>query len=296
MEITDTTGIEFASDGRFSFTSYSLMPATFDTTMAIVRPNVGIGTSNPQQKLTIAGYKGDNYIQVQGRGAYSGYSGIALTEDNNYGYIMRNSGSTDKLTIDRTNDMVNFFNSMTFDRSGNVGIGTTSPDEPLTIQGAGSVNELVSFKDNTGATKWNINLAGGLNIAETNVACRLTINPGGNVGIGTMNPGNYKLAVEGTIGAREIQVKTGSWSDFVFADDYKLKSLDEIEKYINAHKHLPDVPAEATVKKDGINVAQMDALLLQKIEELTLHLIEQDKRVKAIERENEQLKEKLDQR
>ncbi len=128
----------------------------------------------------------------------------------------------------------------------------------------------------------------------------MRIESGGHVGIGTVDPGSYKLAVEGTIGARAVEVKAGPWADFVFDKNYKLRPLKEVESFITAHQHLPDVPSEKEIKEKGINVANMDATLLQKIEELTLYAIEQnkrmeeqDKRMKAIEKENALLKEKL---
>ena len=106
----------------------------------------------------------------------------------------------------------------------------------------------------------------------------------GNVGIGTINPGNYKLAVEGKIGAREVDVKTGSWADFVFAKNYVLPALSDVERHIQVNKHLPGIPSEADVKKNGYSLGEMDAKLLQKIEELTLYVIEQQKRIERLER------------
>jgi hypothetical protein len=115
----------------------------------------------------------------------------------------------------------------------------------------------------------------------------------GNVGIGTTNTANYKLAVEGTIGAREVTVNTDTWSDFVFQDDYKLQSLSEVESFIKDNKHLPDIPSEAEVKENGVSLGEMDAKLLQKIEELTLYVIEINKRTKKLESENKELRNKL---
>jgi hypothetical protein len=101
----------------------------------------------------------------------------------------------------------------------------------------------------------------------------------GHVGIGTTSPGSYQLAVEGTIGARKVQVKIGSWADFVFKPDYQLPPLNELESYINTNQHLPGVPSEAEVQKDGIDVADMNKRILQKVEELTLYIIRLKKEI-----------------
>jgi hypothetical protein len=98
---------------------------------------------------------------------------------------------------------------------------------------------------------------------------------GGNVGIGTNNPGSFKLAVEGKIGAREINVTTTTpWPDYVFEKDYNLPTLAEVESYINQNKHLPEVPAAKEMEKNGVNLGEMNMLLLKKVEELTLYVIE----------------------
>jgi len=115
---------------------------------------------------------------------------------------------------------------------------------------------------------------------------------GGNVGIGTSTTGSHKLAVEGSIGAREIKVEASGWSDFVFDKEYHLKPLEEIEVYITKNNHLPEIPSEKEVKKNGINLGEMDAKLLQKIEELTLYLIEQNKKIKNLQKEIASLKNK----
>lgn len=107
---------------------------------------------------------------------------------------------------------------------------------------------------------------------------------GGNLGIGTRATGTSKLAVEGTIAARRIKVtQSGTWPDFVFDAGYKLPSLQDVEAYIKANKHLPEVPSAAEVAKDGLDVGEMNKILLQKIEELTLHVIEGEKRNRALE-------------
>lgn len=103
----------------------------------------------------------------------------------------------------------------------------------------------------------------------------------GNVGIGTTSTGIHKLAVEGSIGARRVKVAQSGWADFVFRQDYLLPSLQQVEKYITHNGHLPDIPAAAEVEKDGLDLGEMNKKLLQKIEELTLYLIDQQKQLKS---------------
>jgi hypothetical protein len=117
---------------------------------------------------------------------------------------------------------------------------------------------------------------------------KLRIRGDGNVGIGTTNP-THKLAVNGTIRATEIIVDTG-WADYVFADDYRLAPLAEVEEHIRAKKHLPGVPSAAEVAANGVSMGEMQATLLAKVEELTLHLIAQQKEITALRAEVTALK------
>jgi len=101
---------------------------------------------------------------------------------------------------------------------------------------------------------------------------------GGPVAIGTNYVGTSKLAVEGTISTRKIKVTQGTWADNVFNKSYELPSLAVLEKYIEDNHHLPDVPTEAEVKANGQDLGEMNKILLQKVEELTLYLIELEKK------------------
>jgi hypothetical protein len=116
----------------------------------------------------------------------------------------------------------------------------------------------------------------------------------GKVGIGTTTTGTFKLAVEGKIGAREVVVtQTSPWPDFVFKKDFKLKPLDEVEKHIRTHKRLESMPTETEVMDNGIPVGEMQAKLLQKIEELTLYMIDQNKKIEKLARANDELRREL---
>ncbi|MDO5665850.1 MAG: hypothetical protein Q4G63_11430 [Bacteroidia bacterium] len=96
--------------------------------------------------------------------------------------------------------------------------------------------------------------------------------------------------MDGLLRAKEIKVETG-WADFVFDKDYKLPSLAEVEKHIQEKGHLQGIPTETEVKENGVNLGEMNVKLLQKVEELTLYLISQEKDINMLKEENKTLKE-----
>ncbi|MFW0735916.1 hypothetical protein [Flavobacterium sp. T12S277] len=114
----------------------------------------------------------------------------------------------------------------------------------------------------------------------------------GNVGIGEVNPKN-KLDVNGTIHSKEVKVDMLGWSDFVFKKEYALPTLAEVEKHIKEKGHLENIPNEEEVLKNGINLGEMNAKLLQKIEELTLYMIEMKKENDQMKTDNLEMKKRL---
>lgn len=108
----------------------------------------------------------------------------------------------------------------------------------------------------------------------------LFVSSGRNVGIGTTSP-DHKLDVNGTIRAKEVIVES-DWSDFVFEPDYRLRPLSEVESHIAERGHLPDVRSASEIAADGLSVGEAQRVMMQKIEELTLYMIEKDKQIEAL--------------
>ena len=149
------------------------------------------------------------------------------------------------------------------------------------------------FHDPSGTERWGgIGLYGGgtslhsfyiaYGTSPWNSGQGIYVRNTGNVGIGITDPGTWKLAVNGNIRAKEIKVETG-WADYVFEKDYPLPSLEEVERHILEKGHLINIPSAEEVEANGIEVGEMNRLLLEKIEELTLYIINQDKRIKKLE-------------
>jgi hypothetical protein len=196
--------------------------------------------------------------------------------------------------------------------TGNVGIGTTTPEGKLDVYGGAFINgganlnikastaastdpgDLVFLaNNNTEYARAYVQVGGSalhFSVGAT-PSPKLTINSAGNVGIGTTAPGSNKLAVEGTIGARKVKVTQGTWADFVFHPDYQLPALQEVEKYIKTNQHLPEIPSAAEVQKEGLDLGEMNKKLLQKVEELTLYLIGMEKKMQQMQAEIKDLKD-----
>jgi hypothetical protein len=126
-------------------------------------------------------------------------------------------------------------------------------------------------------------------------ATPLFIKNTGNVGIGTTTP-DAKLAVNGTIHSKEVKADLTGWPDYVFKPKYSLPSLTEINSYIDKNQHLPEMPLEADVKQNGINLGEMNKLLTKKVEELTLYAISQQNKIDLLEQQRQRGKQQEDAR
>ena len=200
------------------------------------------------------------------------------------------------------NDVVNT-------NTGNVGIGTTTPGSMLQVGDfGGAVDRYITvatqggntqrsgirlrhFNENNGYTIESDERGAtlGLNIldheASASGASVLFISKGtGNVGIGTTTP-QSKLAVNGKITSKEVDVTVAGFPDYVFRDGYELMPLQELKRYIDEHGRLPKMPSEAEVVTNGLSLGAMNVLLVEKVEELTLQMIASEEQMAAMRAE-----------
>jgi hypothetical protein len=274
-QIITTTGIEInhpSMAGNTDYTGIYREDTQVDRTVLKIRmgdevtSDFHIGYTAWQTGLWNSTFSLDGY----GNGYFQGSIGIGITNPQAK-FVLRQTTASQGLIVGNC------------DASGNQShLGFTTADQPKI--GLASESYLNYYNDG----KWNIN-SGNTNgttlpIAfSTNDVSRLFIKADGNVGIGTTNP-NQKLTVNGTIYGKEVKVDLNvPGPDYVFEENYDLPSLTETEAYIKAHKHLPEVPSAKEMEANGINLSEMNMLLLRKIEELTLHLIEQKKLVEKFQ-------------
>jgi hypothetical protein len=179
---------------------------------------------------------------------------------------------------------------MTLLQNGNLGVGGISPADKLEVTtsdasyGIIHTNGIVKVGTYVGSnggwlgTKTNHPLY----LFSNNSNAIMTIATNGNVGIGTINPA-YKLSVSGTIQTKEVRVETG-WADFVFDKGYQLKPLPEVEEFIHANKHLENIPSAKEIQDNGLAVGEVQTKMMQKIEELTLYVIELQKQITELKK------------
>ncbi|MEZ5199456.1 MAG: hypothetical protein R2764_24660 [Bacteroidales bacterium] len=276
VRVSANYGIEFKTESNYIFNSQNA--------------RVGIGTNSPSEKLEVNG-------TVKAT-AFSG-DGSGLTNVPGSNYWVLNG-----------NDMYNSNN-------GNIGIGKTDPNTTLDVTGdvkltgmlavgnmpypsyklhvKGNSDDWAAVIENTYMTGNGLKIKGAhstypnkpiLQLTDQSNNVKFIVTTGGKVGIGVSGipsealdvNGNANINGEIVCGGIEVTDIT-EWKDYVFEPDYDLPGLSEVEAFIIEHKHLPGIPSGKEVMGNGINLAEMNALLLQKIEELTLYVIRQEKEI-----------------
>ncbi|MEA4841143.1 MAG: hypothetical protein VB110_09085 [Bacteroidales bacterium] len=300
-------------------------------TLITAYDNRTVSTIIPSGKARIV-FSGNNEGGGGYINGFTGFS-INYSADNSFS-ISENSYVTGNSYVhgSSTVDGISMFNGNAFFSgrgifNGYVGIGTSTPSEKLEIRGAirgSSTGGALKVRTNYGyvelgpqeATSSNFKTdlskflfnkpvyfqTGALSSysttdlsLQTNGTTRMTVaNSSGNVGINTTNP-QYQLDVKGTIRATEVLVQSvDSFPDFVFKENYLLPKLTEVNNYIQTNGHLPNIPSAAEVKGKGINLVDMQVKLLQKIEELTLYTIDQNKKIEKQNEVIQTLQEKIE--
>jgi len=278
--------------------------------------NVGIGATDPQVKLDVfknATSNGNDLIaNFKREEAATGGSGIVRIGNHNTVDLEINSGYSgvghrfgtyaDFNIVNNQpggvygaiNFVTNGTTRMAISANGNIGIGTMTPAGKLDLV---DNNQHLTFLLNQKLTGiWPASAdantmtiqssgihAGNLAFATGNgEVMRITSNS--NVGIGTQNPA-YKLDVLGTIRAKEVLVNLDGGADFVFEKDYKLPTIEHVANYVQENKHLPDIPSANEMVKNGVSMGDMLVKLLQKVEELTLYVIELKKEIETMKKQ-----------
>lgn len=292
---------------------------------------IGLGTITPAYKLDVNGdiriNKGSALRLFRSDSTTNGLN-IYSASSNNFihsftGGLIQISSSAISLDATSGHNFRNYDGSSTFmtiSNTGNVGIGVVAPTKRLELGGS----RPIVFDTGVGTMKmkadgggwamnygfkgssdtdwgglWGYGSADALNqwsIGKSYLDNFLVVKNSGQIGIGTTTiPTDYKLAVAGNIIAEKVKVKKqvgGVWPDYVFSPNYKLPSLEEIEQFTKQNSHLPEIPSAKEVEKEGQDLGEMNRLLLKKVEELTLYMIEQSKEIKSLKAKVEQLEKK----
>lgn len=295
--------------------------------------NVGIGTSNPDEKLdiqngSIIGYSSvEAFLKIKRKLGQPSIKGVQDGSSGYDGHIIIDAANTAKAVYLNHYLSANVYLAT---GGGKVGVGTSTPAYKLDVNGSvrvgdadgsgllfseftsaltdvpgstsgvhitGPVNAhiVMDIRGNNSTDGFYVRVPSVLEAGPTVDKTAFVVKADGHVGIGTTDTHGYELAVAGGVLAEKVYLEQqANWPDYVFSSRYNLKSLEETEAYIEANHHLPEIPSAMEVEEMGYDLGQMNAKLLQKIEELTLHLIEQNKEMKALKSRMGEMEKQLD--
>ncbi len=257
--------------------------------------NVGIGTTTPNAPLQFSNAAINRKIVL-----YDSFN----NDHQYYGFGI--NGSTLRYQVDVPTSNHIFYAGasaststelMRIQGNGNVGIGLSNPNASLAVDRGIGTDGTAAFYGTQWVSHFNYSTAENTYIRGGKNAAKVFINdlPGlGSVQIGpSTTPVGYKMSVDGKVICTELEVLVTPWPDYVFKPNYRLKPLNEVEKFISENGHLPNIPKAEEIENKALAVGNMSKLQMEKIEELTLYLIEINKRLKKVENENEVLKSEL---
>jgi hypothetical protein len=322
--VTGAIGMQYDRNGNVDFKIHSLYNGNYknsSVTSFIVKGNgnVGIGTIQPSDKLQIGDFNNGNNSKICIPGVYNFEqvrlgqygNGACGLEFINHASLLASYGIRLLTDIDHfyglqiqmatpanSYNELNYKTQFAITTNGNVGIGTTNPEAPLEIKSQTPHRGLIISRENLN-TKIYLHVAeGNYGYLDLGGNTQLRGNGGvsyfdGSLGIGTTNP-DQKLTVKGKIHAEEVIIDLAVPADYVFKPNYKLLPLSQVEKFVKMNSHLPEIPSAYEITKNGMNMGEMQNKLLQKVEELTLYAIQQDKSKIELERKYNVLLEKVE--
>lgn len=213
---------------------------------------------------------GSDYVSIYDMDGYGNMTLIADLTGNQSGTITTTNLSGRAVVTFRSDNCV----------SGNSGYMGFSVDYSSTPGGGGTGGSL----SGSGTTNYLTKFSGSSTLTAS------SIYDNGKVGIGTVNPA-YTLDILGSVRAREVLISLDGVPDYVFGENYFLQPLPQVENYIQAHHHLPDIPSAAEIEKDGISLNKMQVGLLKKVEELTLYTLQRQRQIQDLKAKILQLKQ-----
>lgn len=254
--------------------------------------NVGVGTNNPLTKLHVINNSSGEVLRLSSNQS-SAQIMLNSTGTNGTNWAMMSTADGASLGAGKYSIYGNSQHRFVIDQNGNVGIGSTSPSQRLHVAGrmmlGTATNGAGAWLEATSGSDWFTGLNGDNKWRVWKDNNKLVIDGSGNVGIGTDIP-DSKLTVKGNIHSREVKVTVDAGADFVFEDDYNLRTLEETEQFITENNHLPEIASADEMVENGLEVGEMNIKLLQKVEELTLYMIEMNKEMKSQKEEINLLK------
>jgi hypothetical protein len=250
--------------------------------------NVGIGTTTPSTALTVNSI--NPIVQLRNNNTDIGF--VQLVDDDikigtnssNIGgkFIVRTYGA-DRIFVDKNGDVQV--------GNGNDGSLIVDSENPIFRLQRNNVDLFYTYANSLGNKDVSLqrNSQGSGNgylILNNGAWGRIYISEDGHVNMGTgRKPAGYRLSVEGKVIATDFTTSAiNNWPDYVFANDYKLKTLAEVKKFITENKHLPNIPPAAEIEKNGLQLGDMNKRLMEKVEELTLYIIDMQEQIDTLKK------------